>query len=61
MTGNEGAAISITPSPEVLAQCDRELEEMRRRLSEQIRRDIKQDIKRDIERDIIEEILYPMD
>ena len=45
------------PSPEVLAQCDRELEEMSRRLSEKIDRDIKRDIKRDI----IDEILYPMD
>ena len=61
MTGNEGAASSVTPSPEVLAQCDRELEEMSRKLSEQFDREIERDIKRDIERDIIEEILYPMD
>ena len=65
MTESEGAASSVAPSPEVIAQCDRELEEMSRRLSEEIRRDIKRDIKRDIERDIeediIDEILYPMD
>ena len=53
MTESEGAASSVAPSPEVIAQCDRELEEMSRKLFEQF--------DREIERDIIDEILYPMD
>ena len=57
MTESEGAVSSGPPSPEVLAQCDRELEEMSRKLFEQFDREIE----RDIERDIIDEILYPMD
>ena len=57
MTESEGAASSVAPSPEVIAQCDRELEEMSRKLSEQFDREIEWGI----EEDIIDEILYPMD
>ena len=60
-TESEGAASPVAPSPEVIAQCDRELEEMSRKLSEQFDREIGMYIERGIEEGIIDEILYPMD
>ena len=65
MARNDGVAYSGPLSPEEVAECDRELEEMGRKLFEQIDRDIERDIELDIERDIqqgvIDEVLYAMD
>ena len=52
MAGNDDGAYSGPLSPEEKAECDREMEEMRRQNFEQLRRDIDEDIKRSIDQSI---------
>ena len=56
MTGKDDAAYSGPLSPEEKAECDRELEEMRRLNFEQLDRDIDEDIQRSIDRRIEQRI-----
>ena len=69
MTGSDGAAYSGPPSPEEVAEYDREIEEVKRKLFGQTDMDIERyidqgiehDIEQGIEQDIIDEMFYAID